>query len=273
MDAINQANKPPPKAPVPSKSGRKNSEARGSEERTSGPPSKKRGRDLDTERVSGDISSPVTVSSVQGVQILPSDSPRPKSMQIVDTPGEIVKGNGKKSRGKDVEHFPNNLATLENLGALQANLRSTSSKQEDQYNAKPAIRIPVSDNLKSILVDDWENITKNLQLVSLPSTTPVNMILKDYMTYEVKRRKADDPLRDIDADSPHAELLEEVVAGLREYFNRALGRILLYRYERGQYEDMLARLNSPTDDLGGKQIADIYGAEHFLRLFGKPVKF
>jgi hypothetical protein len=195
MDAINNQNKPTPKATV-NKSGRKNSEARGSEERGFGQ-SKKRGRDLDTER-------------------------------------------------------------------------------EDQYNAKPAIRIPISDTIKSLLVDDWENITKNLQLVKVPSDTPVNKILDDYMTYEKARRSGEivDPNGENDSASRSVELLEEVIAGLREYFNRALGRILLYRYERGQYEDVLGRMNNPNDDLSGKTIGDVYGAEHLLRLYGKhPTRY
>jgi mortality factor 4-like protein 1 len=148
--------------------------------------------------------------------------------------------------------------------------------QEDQYNSKPAIRIPISDTLKSILVDDWENITKNLSLVCVPAARSVTKILDDYMAFEKNRREGGgevDGEVDGTSDSRSVELLEEVVAGLREYFNRALGRILLYRYERGQYEDILARINDPNDELHGKQIADVYGAEHLLRLFGKAFTF
>jgi mortality factor 4-like protein 1 len=117
------------------------------------------------------------------------------------------------------------------------------------------------DALKSILVDDWENITKSYQLVRLPSLYPVNRVLDDYYNQESPRRN----------DPASIDLLEEVVAGLKEYFNRSLGRILLYKYERGQYEDLLGRIDSPTDDLAGRQLADIYGAEHLLRLFGKII--
>jgi hypothetical protein len=291
MDAINQQNKPTPKPVLPSKSGRKNSETRGSEERgMGGAPSKKRGRDLDTERVSAQLHSPDVHSSLNVQHVLgvtqdklvsqpqKSRQQMPKAFQgkNVDTPPSVKSTNAISSRcrkssvagrhdvTRQLVHVPSFLS--QRMANMWSNVLPL---QEDQYNSKPAIRIPVNDTLKSILVDDWENITKNLQLVSLPSSTPVNKILQDYMEHEVKRRKAEDPHRDVDSDSPHAELLEEVVAGLREYFNRALGRILLYRYERGQYEDMLARLNSSTDALGGKQISDVYGAEHFLRLFGK----
>jgi mortality factor 4-like protein 1 len=58
------------------------------------------------------------------------------------------------------------------------------------------------------------------------------------------------------------ELLDEVLHGLRTYFNKALGTMLLYRFERHQYADI--RRQHPDKDL-----IDLYGAEHLLRLFGK----
>lgn len=116
------------------------------------------------------------------------------------------------------------------------------------------------DRLKSLLVDDWENITKNLQLVQLPSSQPAGVILDKYQEYALSTGNKNSTERDI---------LEEVVAGLKEYFNKSLGRLLLYRFEREQFYDIYTRLEKPTDDLAGKNLADIYGGEHLLRLFGK----
>ncbi|KAK5276185.1 Esa1p-associated factor, partial [Cryomyces antarcticus] len=99
----------------------------------------------------------------------------------------------------------------------------------------PAVRIIVPDNLKGLLVDDWEYVTKNHQLVHLPSKTPVNMILDDYSNLETPKRRI---------GSAEAEILEEVVSGVREYFNKSLGRILLYKHERSQYHDILEQLDS-----------------------------
>ena len=53
---------------------------------------------------------------------------------------------------------------------------------------------------------------------------------------------------------------EEVMDGIKIYFNRALGTILLYRFERKQYHDIKKKME-------GKEMADIYGCEHLLRLF------
>lgn len=61
--------------------------------------------------------------------------------------------------------------------------------------------------------------------------------------------------------SAEADIFEEVISGLHIYFDRCLGNILLYRFERQQYVD-IRRSND------GKEMSEIYGAEHLLRLFG-----
>ena len=125
---------------------------------------------------------------------------------------------------------------------------------------RPSIRLPIPDHLKALLVDDWENVTKNLQLVPLPSKTPVNDILKTY--FEEERLKRTE-------GSAEYDVLEEVVQGLREYFDKCLGRILLYRFEREQFFEIRAQLDNGHKKWAGKSVGDIYGAEHLCRLFGK----
>jgi mortality factor 4-like protein 1 len=92
--------------------------------------------------------------------------------------------------------------------------------QEAEFHARPSIKLLIPDHIKAILVDDWENVTKNQQLVPLPSAHPVNSILNDYLEFERPKRQP---------ASAQADILEEVVAGLKEYFDKCLGRILLYR--------------------------------------------
>lgn len=50
--------------------------------------------------------------------------------------------------------------------------------------------------------------------------------------------------------------------GLRCYFDKALPVMLLYNNERKQYEEAVSSDVSPST---------VYGAEHLLRLFGKPI--
>ena len=85
---------------------------------------------------------------------------------------------------------------------------------------RPTMKLPISDLLKGLLVDDWENITSKNQLVPIPHPKPVNTIFDDYLDYERKRREE---------GSAAMEILEETVEGIRQYFNKALGRVLLYR--------------------------------------------
>ena len=146
----------------------------------------------------------------------------------------------------------------------------TPFKQEDHFLTRPAIRLALPDHLKSILVDDWEYVTKNLSLVSLPSPTPVNTILDIYFEEEKLRRRP---------GSADAEILEEVVQGLKDYFDQCLSRILLYRFERQQLYEVLRALHGEMKEpvpeewkaLKGKKVGDVYGAEHLARLFGMLV--
>lgn len=130
--------------------------------------------------------------------------------------------------------------------------------QEEAFYHRPSVRLTVPDSLKGLIVDDWENVTKNLQLVPLPSRHPVNVILQDYFNDESTRRRR---------GTPEFGLLEEMIQGLRDYFERALGKILLYRFEREQYSELRQLWISNTDGTV-KGAADVYGAEHLARLLG-----
>lgn len=132
--------------------------------------------------------------------------------------------------------------------------------QEETFQERSAVRIPMMDRLKSILVDDWELVSKKNELVTLPTKYPVGVILDEYFEAQKKSRK----LASVESD-----ILEEVVQGLKEYFNKALPRLLLFRFERGQLMDIQAEMDNPTSDLAGKNFTDIYSGQHLLRLLCK----
>ncbi|KAI7884738.1 MRG-domain-containing protein [Mucor mucedo] len=129
--------------------------------------------------------------------------------------------------------------------------REAKNEKEEDYLNKPEIKLDIPETLKGQLVDDWESVTKNQQLVTLPRQITINELLARYKRFK-KEKKGNRELNE--------DLLEEVFDGLRIYFNKALGTMLLYRFERHQYADI--RRQNPDKDL-----VDIYGAEHFLRLF------
>lgn len=130
--------------------------------------------------------------------------------------------------------------------------------QEDTFQTRPSIRIIMPDNLKSLLVDDWEQVTKNQCVVALPSKYPVRTILQDWYDEEQPKRSA---------SAADEDVLDEVVAGMQEYFDKCLDKILLYRYERPQYRNLRKKCEAATGELANKGPIDVYGAEHLIRLF------
>ncbi len=98
--------------------------------------------------------------------------------------------------------------------------------QEEAFYARPSVHFTVPDMIKGYLVDDWENVTKSLTLVELPSQAPVNWILDTYFHEEKGKRRL---------GSAEADRLVEIAEGMKTYFEKMLGKTLLYKFERGQY--------------------------------------
>jgi len=65
----------------------------------------------------------------------------------------------------------------------------------------------------------------------------------------------------MDALGNRQKVLKELVDGIKLYFDRALGNMLLYRFERPQFEQY-------GTDNPGFEPSQHYGAEHLLRLLG-----
>lgn len=122
------------------------------------------------------------------------------------------------------------------------------SYKRKRATTTPEISLPMAPRLKYVLVDDWENITKKKTLVSVPAPYPVNSILKEYRAS-----------LSIPADAE--DVVDEVLDGVRQYFDKCLGLILLYKFERLQYLDVLK--HQPD----GTPLSNVYGVEHLLRLF------
>ncbi|KAJ3329812.1 Esa1p-associated factor [Blyttiomyces sp. JEL0837] len=136
-------------------------------------------------------------------------------------------------------------------GSSSSKKRPRDNEKEEEFLKRPEVKIAIPEPLKARLVDDWENITKNQKLVSLPRKPTVMDILKLYREHCMKN---------VEGDSRQEDILNEITEGLKVYFNKALGNLLLYRFERQQYVEL--RKKFPD-----KVLADIYGAEHLLRLF------
>ena len=66
-------------------------------------------------------------------------------------------------------------------------------------------------------------------------------------------------------------IIQSVIEGYQAYFDRALGAILLYRFERPQYAEVRKNYWTGQKVVVGKterEMSYVYGAEHLLRLLG-----
>lgn len=124
-------------------------------------------------------------------------------------------------------------------------------KEEDQFMTAVEVRVKLPDELKPALVDDWDLINRQRKLPIVPARVTVDTILADYIRAKTSNKN----------NTPNKEsAVQEVVAGLREYFNVMLGTQLLYKFERPQYAEILQQHKD-------KQTSDIYGFIHLIRLF------
>ncbi|KAG1722310.1 MRG-domain-containing protein [Suillus lakei] len=134
-------------------------------------------------------------------------------------------------------------------------------REEDDSNKKPEMKLNVPEVLKVLLVDDWEAITKNSQLVTVPRSPTVVEILQEFKDYVIELGKST-TLREPEL------VLPTIISGLQVYFDRSLGANLLYRFERPQYAEIRKQyVTGPKVQVGQeKDMSAIYGAEHLLRM-------
>ncbi|KAL6075418.1 hypothetical protein STEG23_006019 [Scotinomys teguina] len=125
--------------------------------------------------------------------------------------------------------------------------------QRDQAEqVKRGIILNVPKELKICLGEDWDLVNKQKQLFQLPAEKNVDTILAQYVTYVKSQGMADNREYSVD----------ELVYGIRAYFNRMLPTYLLCEFEQPQYGEIhFAHPDVP--------MSQIYGAPHLLRLFVK----
>ena len=166
------------------------------------------------------------------------------------------------SRGRAASPSP--LSTNRNSSHQQYPFDPSSYSSISQRNM-PKIILHIPLKLKSVLVDDWELVTKDKKICKLPrpQDQSVTGILNRY------RKAATE--ENLNHSLVMESMLDEYILGLKLYFNECLPRLLLYRLERLQYETILKQLNGKIGENGGPALAgttlcDIYGSIHLLRL-------
>ncbi|KIJ37575.1 hypothetical protein M422DRAFT_231623 [Sphaerobolus stellatus SS14] len=171
---------------------------------------------------------------------IPSKAPAPK--EGISSTASAARGEGTRESGR---------TRKEGRGHKRG-------RDEDESIRKPDLRLTVPDALKVVLVDDWEAVTKNHQLVTLPRKPNVQEVLKMWKDY----------VDSMDPKPNHPEAIGTVAAGLQLYFDRSLGANLLYKFERPQYAEIRKRyVTGPTVKVGEeKDMSAVYGTEHLLRM-------
>ncbi|KAL4065593.1 MRG-domain-containing protein [Scleroderma yunnanense] len=153
-------------------------------------------------------------------------------------------------------------ATGTGTGRARKDGRGTKrGREEDESSRKPEMKLTVPEVLKIQLVDDWEAVTKNNQLVPLPRKPNVLEVLQEFKDHIINMGKQTS-LRDPEL------ILPTIISGLQVYFDRSLGANLLYRFERPQYAEIRKTyVTGPKVIVGQeKEMSAIYGAEHLLRM-------
>ncbi|KAH8826806.1 MRG-domain-containing protein [Flagelloscypha sp. PMI_526] len=136
------------------------------------------------------------------------------------------------------------------------------SRDDDPSSLQSSMVLDCPELLKAVLVDDWENITKNNMVVTIPRSPCASEILSHYEQY----------LKDEKPDGLYEpeNLATTVVAGLKIYFDKSLGAKLLYRFERPQYESVRHKYmlgqHLPPAVFPDKPMSEVYGGEHLLRM-------
>jgi len=129
-------------------------------------------------------------------------------------------------------------------------------QSEEVFRSKVEVKIKIPDELKSYIVDDWEQITRHRNLCLLPARMTVHQLLDNYVSAKTSKQSET-------ASKNNKELaILEVVAGVREYFNVMLPSQLLYKHERPQYDKL-------KGEDAGLVPTKVYGVPHLLRLFTK----
>ncbi|ODV87712.1 hypothetical protein CANARDRAFT_193965 [[Candida] arabinofermentans NRRL YB-2248] len=125
-------------------------------------------------------------------------------------------------------------------------------KRHQKESGSDIVKIKVPDEVKYMLIDDWEFITKDHRVVKLPCEVNVDLLLARFETYYEKEKEKEK--KEIALDN-----MSELIGNVRLYFNKAIGSILLYRHERIQYKTTLTKYK-------GIDPSEIYGVQHLLRL-------
>lgn len=187
-----------------------------------------------------------------------------KPLVVKKSATEVPKSHKKSKKSKTKEPSPAKASTSKipskkSKKASKPKIKKSSSppienpKSVNRRKFGEEIVIPLSDELKAVLVDDFDYIGRQRKLLNVPSRYTVDDLINAY--YQARK--------EVEGETEEQLLgAEEVCRGLKDYFNSTLGSQLLYKFERVQYSDTLKENT-------GVPMAQLYGPVHLLRLLTK----
>ncbi|CAG8457525.1 2594_t:CDS:2 [Ambispora leptoticha] len=199
-----------------------------------------------------------TRSKVKSSEVLKT-KPSNSSFSTIFTTSKSQKNGALSQRGQKRKHTDSRISTEETILASRSNIDTRIGSRYEMRSKEKRDRntqnLQISDEMKVKLIDDWEWITTQYQLVPLPKSRTVENILDDFYQY----KKKFDPKSSRDDPQKNGDPLWQDLEGLKIYFNEALEARLLYRAERAQLYEF-------KEENVGVECSTYYGAEHLLRL-------
>ncbi|CAL1283884.1 unnamed protein product [Larinioides sclopetarius] len=137
----------------------------------------------------------------------------------------------------------------------QPEVKRTKPKTEpsfiDEVEIENEIKITIPPALQNWLIDDWDLVTRQKKILQLPARVTVDHIIASYVKEKVS----------VKGLSQNMEItIVQITNRIRDCFNSLLGNMLLYKFERPQYAEMLTEYKH-------LRMCEIYGAIHLLRMF------
>ncbi|GFQ81853.1 mortality factor 4-like protein 1 [Trichonephila clavata] len=123
----------------------------------------------------------------------------------------------------------------------------------EEVEIQGEVKITIPPILKNWLIDDDDLVVRQKKIMQVPARITVDHIIASYVKQKVS----------VKGLSQRMEItIVQIANRIRDCFNVLLGNMLLQKFERPQYAEMLAKY----PDL---KMCQIYGATHLLRMFGK----
>eukprot|EP00038_Savillea_parva_P010043 m.187496 g.187496 ORF g.187496 m.187496 type:complete len:293 (+) comp17105_c0_seq1:36-914(+) len=135
-------------------------------------------------------------------------------------------------------------------GGGKASKRARRGGNDVDTTPGAPIKLVLPDELKLLLVDDWDKVSRQSMVTKLQRDITISKVLADF-------------LKQAETLGPRAaSVAAEVTSGLKVYFNTYCGTALLYEVERQQFKDF-------KEEFPDVDLTEAYGPEHLLRLLTK----